>query len=82
MVRGLVEDQQVGIAEQRAGKGHAHAPAAGEFPAGAGLLLVVETQAVQDRGGAGGRRGGADLVEPGMNLRLAQAVVAGVGLLQ
>ena len=80
MVRGLVEDQEVGIAEQRAGQRHAHAPAAGEFAAGPALRRVVEAQPVQDRGGPRRRRGGTDLVEPGMDLGQPQAVVAGLVL--
>ena len=76
MVGRLVEQQQVGIAEQRAGQRHAHAPAAGEFAAGPCLRLVVEAQAVQDRGGARRRGGGADLVEPVMDLGEAVRVVA------
>ena len=80
MVRRLVEDQEVGIAEQRAGQRHAHAPAAGELAAGPALRLVVEAQPVQDRGGPRRRRGGTDLVEPGMDLGQPQAVVAGLVL--
>ena len=79
MVRRLVEDQEVGIAEQRAGQRHAHAPAAGELAAGPRLRGVVEAQAMQDRGGPRRRRGRADLVEPGMDVGQPQSVVAGLG---
>ncbi len=82
MVRRLVEDQQVGIAEQRAGQRHAHPPAAGEFAAGSSLGVVVETQAMQDRGGPRRRRGGADFVEPGMDVGQPHSVVAGLGFSQ
>ena len=82
MVRRLVEDQEVGIAEQRAGQRHAHAPAAGEFAAGSRLGVVVEAQAMQDRGGPRRRRGRADLVEPGMDVGQPQPVVAGLGFRQ
>ena len=80
MVRRLVEDQEVGVAEQRAGQRHAHAPAAREFAAGPALLLVIEAEAIQDRGGAGRRRGRADLVQPGVDLGQAVAIMAGLVL--
>ena len=51
----LVEQQQVGRGEQRRGERHAHAPAAGEFAAGALLLGVGEAQAGEDFGRARGR---------------------------
>ena len=56
----FVEQQQVGIGEQRGGQRHAHAPAAGEFLHGARLRGFVETQAGEDGGGAGRGRIGAD----------------------
>ena len=74
MVRRLVEDQQVGIAEQRAGQRHAHAPAAGELAAraapGPSLSKPRPCRIAAARAGADG---GADLVEPGMDLGEAQA---------
>ncbi len=80
MVRRLVEDQQIGIAEQRAGQRHAHAPAAGELAARPCLGGVVEAQAIQDRGGARGRGGGADLVEPHVDVGQPQPIMRGLGL--
>ncbi len=80
MVRRLVEDQEVGVAEQRARECHAHAPAARERAAGPLLRVVVEAEAGQDRGGARGRGGGLDLVEAHMDVGQAQAVLGGLGL--
>jgi hypothetical protein len=79
MVGRLVEQQQVGIAEQGTGQRHAHAPAAGKLAARPSLRFVVEAQAVQDRGGTGRRRSRADLVQPGVDVGQAYAIVAGFG---
>ena len=79
MVGRLVEDQEVGIAEQRSRQRHAHAPAAGELAAGPRLGGVVEAQAMQDRGGPRRCRRRADFVEPGMDVGQPQSVVAGLG---
>ena len=76
VVGGLIEDQQIGIAEQRAGQCYAHAPAAGIFAAGTSLGGCVEAQAIQDRGRTRRCRRGADLLQPRMDLGQAKAVMA------
>ncbi len=53
MVGGLVEQQQVGAAHERARHVEAHAPAAGELGHGARLVGHAEAEAVHQRGGAG-----------------------------
>ena len=74
----LVEQQQVGLGEEHAGERHAHPPAAGIGGAGARVFLRVETQALEDRGGAGLRAPGVDVGEAGLDLGDA---VAGGGVL-
>jgi len=68
MVGRLVQQQQVGVGEQRGGQRHAHPPAAGKRRHRARLLRLVETKAGQDGGGA--RRGGvgADGAQPLVHL--------------
>ncbi len=44
----LVEQQHFGRGEQHGGERDAHAPAAGELAAGAGLRLLVEAEARQN----------------------------------
>ena len=68
VIGGLVEQQQVGLGEQRRGQGHAHAPAAGELGHGAGEVFVGEAQAAQDLGGARRRPVRADLGQAGVEL--------------
>jgi hypothetical protein len=50
----LIQQQQIGFQEQRAGQRHAHPPAAGIGGQRAGLRGFIEAQPRQDRGGAGG----------------------------
>jgi hypothetical protein len=80
MVRGLVQQQQVGLAEEDGGECHAHAPAAGEVAAGALLLLGVEAEAVQDRRGARGGAVGLDVGEPCMDVGDAVRIGGMLGL--
>ena len=68
MVGWLVEQQQVGVGEQRRGQRHPHPPAAGQGAAGAVLLLGAEPEAGQDRRRPRGRGMGFDLAEPLMYL--------------
>ena len=56
----LVEQQQIGVGEQRGGEGDAHAPAAGEFFDRPLLRGLVEAEAGEDGGGARRARVGAD----------------------
>jgi hypothetical protein len=64
----LVQHEQVRLDKERRGQRHAHAPAPREGRDGEGLHLVAELQPIQDprRAGLGG--GGADDVEPGVDL--------------
>ena len=75
----LVEQQEVRLREQDGGERHAHAPAAREGRAGPVLCLGVEAEAMQDGGGAGRRRIGADIGQPRLDLGAAEAV-RGLGL--
>ena len=75
----LVEQQQVGLREQRRGERDAHAPAAGEFGAGALLVGGGEAEAGEDRCRARGRRVRADIGEPGLDLGDAMRIVRGLG---
>ena len=64
----FVEQQQVGVGEQRGGERHAHAPAAGEFLDRARLRGLVEAQAGEDGGGAGRGGIGADRAQAFVDL--------------
>ena len=64
----FVEQQQVGVGEQRGRQGHAHAPAAGEFLDRARLGGLVEAQAGEDGGGAGRSCIGADRAQAFVDL--------------
>ena len=75
----LVEQEQIGLGEQRRGERDAHAPAAGEFRQRALLLGVGEAEAGEDRGGARGRRMRADVGEPRLDLGDPVRVVRGLG---
>ena len=78
MVGRFVEQQQVGVGEQRGRQRHAHAPAAGEFLDRARLRGLVEAEAGEDGGGAGRGRIGADRAQAFVDL--GQAVgFGGVG---
>ncbi len=52
----FVEEQQVGLGEQRGGQGHAHPPAARELAHRGVVLLGGEAEAGQDSGGTGRSR--------------------------
>ena len=71
----LVEQQQVGLREQRRGERDAHAPAAGKFRAGPLLVGGGEAEPGEDRGRAGRGRMRADVGEPGLDLGDAMRVV-------
>ena len=64
----LVEQQQIGRGEQDRGQRHAHAPAAGEFRAGAKLVLGRKAETRQDGRRARRRRIGVDRFQPGMDV--------------
>ena len=57
----FVQQQHVRFGEQGGGQGHAHPPTARELRHRPGLVLLIEAQADQDFGGAGGRGVGVDL---------------------
>ena len=76
----LVEQQQVGLREQRRGERDAHAPAAGKFRAWPLLIGGGEAEAGEDRCRAGRGRVRADIGEPGLDLGDAMRVVRGFRL--
>ena len=82
IVGGLVEQQQIGRRKQRRGERHAHAPAAGEFRAGAGLIGGRKSEAGQDRGRARRRRMGVDVDEAGLDFGDPVRIVRGFGFAQ
>ena len=71
----LVEQQQIGLGKQRRGQRDAHAPAAGEFRAGALLVGGGKAEAGKDRGRARRRRMRADVGKPRLDLGDAVRVV-------
>jgi hypothetical protein len=79
VVRGLVEEEEVGLGEEDGGQGHAHPPAAREVGAGLARLLVGEAQALEDGGGARLAGPGVDVGEAGLDLGDAVGVLGGVG---
>ena len=64
----LVEQQQVGLGEQRRGQRHAHAPAAGELRHRPRQVVGGEAEAGEDFGGARRRAVGVDLDQAGVDL--------------
>ncbi len=72
VVRRLVQQQQVGIGEQRRRQCHAHPPAAGEFLHRPRLRRLIEAETGQDGGGAG--RGGVGADGQQTIMQLGQAV--------
>ncbi len=82
IVGGFVQQQQVRRREQRGGERHAHAPAAGEFRTGPGLIGGRKAEPAQDRGGAGRRGVGVDVDQPGLDFSDPVRIVGGLGFLQ
>ena len=80
VVGGLVHQQHVGPAEEHAGHGHAHLPAAGERAHVAVDALVVEAEAVQDLARLRLQRVAAEVVV--LLLHLAEAGEDGVHLVR
>ena len=78
----LVEQQQIGRGEQHRGQRDAHAPAAGEFRAGARLVGGRKAEAGQDRGRARRRGMGVDVGEPGLDFGDPVRIVRGLGFAQ
>ncbi len=76
----LVEHQQLGLREQHAAERCAHAPAAGEFLAGAREVVLREAEADEDFGRARFARPRIDVGEALVDLADAIGVFAGVGL--
>ena len=74
MVRRLVEQQQIRIAEERGGERHAHPPAAREGTHRRVLLVPAEAEAAEDGAGAGWRAFGADSAQALMDLGEADRV--------
>ena len=71
MVRGLVHEQDVGLAQEHAGHGHPHLPAAGQGAHVAVDALVVEPEAVEHLAGLGLEPVAAEVVV--LLLHLAEA---------
>ena len=80
IVGGLVEQQNVRLGEQHRGERDAHPPAAGEFRAGALLVVMGEAEAGEDAGGARRRGMGADVGEARLDFRDAMRIARGLGL--
>ena len=72
MVGGFVHQEDVGAAEQHAGQGHAHFPAAGERADVAIDLVVLETESVEHFAGLGFERVAVQVLI--LFLHLAEAV--------
>ena len=64
----LVEQEQIGLGEEKGRERHAHAPAAGEFRTRPALRLLVEAEAGEDARGLRRRRIGVDVDEAGLDL--------------
>ena len=77
---GLIQQQQIGLAEQQRRQGNAHPPTAGKIVAGLLLGLFAEPQPGQDAGGAGGRRMGALVMQPVMDFGDPVRIGGGFGL--
>ncbi len=73
----FVQQQQVGLGEEHRGQRHPHPPAAGIFGKRPVLRHVVEAEAAEDAGRAGGGGVSVDIDEPGLDfcdpLRVARA---------
>ena len=87
VVRGLVEEEDVGAAEEESGEGHAHAPSAGEGGEGAVEVVGVEAEAAEDGLRAGPHEVhlprdelGVDAVEGVEEPVVLRALVVGLGL--
>ncbi len=80
VVGGLIQQQQIGLAEQQRRQGNAHPPTAGKIVAGLLLGLFAEPQPGQDAGGAGGRRMGALVMQPVMDFGDPVRIGGGFGL--
>ena len=78
----LVQQEKIGSLEQGRRQGHPHAPAAGEFPAGATLFLAGKTKPGQDRAGAGFGGMAVDIGQPGLDFGNAIGFGRGLGLSQ
>ena len=76
----LVEQQQVGLAEQHAGQRHAHAPAARKLGGRAELAVLLEAEPLEN--GRGARLGGVrvDVGEPHVDVGDPVRVGRGLGL--
>ena len=79
IVGGLVQQQQIGRRKQRRRQRDAHTPAARELRTGSGLIGGGESEAAQNRGGAGRRRMRVDVHEPGLDVGNARMIVRGLG---
>ena len=78
----LVQQQQIGRREQGRGERDAHPPAAGKFRTGSRLIGGGKSEAAEDRGGAGRRRMGVDVDEPGLDFGDPVRIVRGLGFAQ
>ena len=82
MVGGLVEEEQVGVAEQQLGEGDAHLPAAREVSGRLFEVLDGKAQAAEDLARTGVELVAAQALEAvlGVAVVLEQAVELGAGL--
>ena len=79
---GSSSSSRSGSREQRGRERDAHAPAAGEFGAGARLIGRGEAKTGENFGGARRRRMRADVGEPRLDVGDAMRIVRGLGLRQ
>ncbi len=82
VVRGLVQQQQVGLREEDAGQRHAHPPAAREGAGGHRLLGLGKAQALENAGCPALGGPGVDVGEAGLDLGDAGGVGGGLRLAQ
>ncbi len=80
IVGGLVEEENVRLGEQHRGERDAHAPAAGEFRAGALLVGMGEPEAGENPGGARRCGVGADVGKARLDLGDTMRIARGLGL--
>ena len=81
VVRGFVEQQHVGRGEEQRGQCHAHLPPAGIAGQRPRLHRLVEAQALQDAGGAGGRGIGVDRDQPLIDITQLFGIALGLAAL-
>src|SRR4029453_16468798 len=63
----LVQQQEIGSRKQRRGERDPHSPTAGEFRTWPRLIRARKAEAAENPSGAGGRRMGLDVDQPGLD---------------